>query len=385
MARLSESWPRQALCLAVVLVMSGLAAAQTRYLVTNDDPGVSFYTVGANGLLTLKQHVVTGLSSAGGYFGANRIQALNSGNQQCIYASTAASGEIVGISVSTMTVVGRASGSPTDDGSSNGIGMATNSQYLYAGFTGSNTIGTFVLEEGCGLAFVSDLPVAGLGGGMINGMAVHGNMMVVTFTDGSIESFDISSGTPVPNEDEKYSTATLTSQDATYPNSIDITSDGHFAIFGDTSSAAVIEVSDISSGKLMPTKVYNSTAGISSSNLILSPDETVLYAVSTQGASVTAFLFDKKTGRVSWGCTSEQIRGQSYQWSYLGAAALISNMGNGGGVYVAEFGDPAGIAMVTLQSSSLGRCTLQESVQSPFADGMSHGLISIGTFPPRAF
>ena len=69
-------------------------------------------------------------------------------------------------------------------------------------------------------------------------MAIHGNIMIATYTDGSIESFNISSGTPVSNGDEQYSTATLNSQDATYPNSIDITSDGHYAIFGDTSTSA---------------------------------------------------------------------------------------------------------------------------------------------------
>jgi hypothetical protein len=394
MIGLRESWPRRALylalCLAGVLVVNGLAAAQTQaaqtqYLVTNDDPGVSFYAVAPNGVLTLKQHVLTALSGAGGYFGANRIQTVSSGNQRCVYASTATAGEIVGIPISTLTVAGRASGSATDDGSSNGIGMAINSRYLYASFTGSNTIGTFVLEEGCGLAFVSDLPVSGLAGGMINGMAIHGNIMIATFTDGSIESFDIASGTPTPNGDEKYSTAALTSQGATYPNSIDITSDGHFAIFGDTSSSMVVEVSDISSGKLRPTRAFTSAASISSSNVILSPDESVLYVVNTQGATVSAFLFDKKAGGLIWGCTSAPIRGQSSNWSYLGGAALIRKTGNGLGVYVAEFGDPAAIAMVTLQSSSLGRCSLHESELSPFADGMSPGLISIGAFPPRDF
>jgi sugar lactone lactonase YvrE len=335
--------------------------------------------------LTLKQHLLTALTGAGGYFGASRIQALNSGSQQCIFASTAASGEITGISVKTLTAAGNASGSPTDDGSANGIGMAVNSRYLYASFTGSNTIGTFVVEEGCGLAFVSDVSVAGLAGGMINGMAIHGNMMVATFTDGSIESFDIASGTPLPNGDEQYSTATLTSQYATYPNSIDITSDGRFAIFGDTSSSMVVEVSDISSGKLKPTWVYTSVSSISSSNVILSPDENFLYVVNTQGASVSAIRFNKETGRLTWACTSEPIRGQSAKWSYLGAAGLINNTGSGGGVYVAEFGNPSAIAMVTIQSESFERCSLHETVPSPFADGVSPGLLSIGTFPPRAF
>jgi len=367
--------------------MSGVAACQTRYVVTNNDPGVSVYAVGASGALTLKQQIrlaKPGVGNLGGYFGANRIQTLNSGNQQCIYASVAFIGQIVGIPISTLVANSGASGSATDNGASNGIGLAVNSRYLYASFVDSNTIGTFVLEPGCDLEFVNDVAVSGLAGGSINGMAIHGNMMIATFTDGSIESFDISSGTPTPNDDEKYSTAAVQSMGATYANSIDITSDGRYVIFGDTSSSMVVEVSNLSSGKLSPTTVYTSAASVSSSNVILSPDETILYVVNTQGASVSAFLFDKKTGRLALGCASAPIKGQSSQWSYLGAAALISQAGNGGGVYVAEFGDPAGMAMVTLQSSPFGTCILRETAQSPFAVA-SQGLLSIGTFPPRAF
>lgn len=377
---------RLSLCAVAALAMSGLACGQAQYVVTNDDPGLSFYSVATNGTLSLaKQIQIGGFSNVGGFFGANRIQALNSGGQQCIYASIASTGQIVGVDVSMLAAGGSAGGSATDDGSANGIGLAMSGPYLYASFTGSNTIGTFVIEAGCDLTFVNDVSVSGLAGGMINGMAVHGNMMITTFTDGSIESFDVASGSPVPNGDERYSTATLSSQDATYPNSIDITKDGHFAIFGDTSSSMVVEVSDISSGKLKPTWVYTSLFGISSSNVMLSPDESVLYVVNTQGARVSALQFNKTTGRLRWGCTSQPIRGQSSSWSYLGAAGLISQTGNGGGVYVAEFGNPSGVGMVMLEAGPFGLCALRENTQSPFADPISRGLVSIGTFPPRAF
>jgi sugar lactone lactonase YvrE len=117
---------------------------------------------------------------------------------------------------------------------------------------------------------------------------------------------------------------------------------------------------------------------------MLSPDETVLYVVNTQGATVSALSFDKTTGKLTPGCTSKQIRGESADWSYLGALGLIAQTGNGGGLYVAEFGTPSAIAMVTLASSG-GKCSLQEVPQSPFADPNSQGLLSIGTFPPRSF
>ena len=128
----------------------------------------------------------------------------------------------------------------------------------------------------------------------------------------------------------------------------------------------MVEVSDISSGKLTPTVVYTSKTSINSSNVMLSPDETVLYVVNTEGASVTALFFDKTTGKLSAGCTSGAIRGQSADWSYLAGLALISQTGNGGGVYVAEFGDPSAIAIVRLESSgremyAAGRCRSRRS------------------------
>jgi 6-phosphogluconolactonase (cycloisomerase 2 family) len=386
MKKLRKLWSlRLAVLVAGVLAVSGVGMGAVQYVVTNDDPGVSFYMVAPDGVLTLKQQVQTGgFGNVAGFFGANRISVLDSGNQQCVYASQGSIGEITGIALGTLTIGGSATGSPTDDGSSNGIGLAINSQYLYASFTGSNTIGTFQVLAGCGLAFVNDVSVSGLASGMINGMVVHSNMLIATYTDGTIESFDISAGTPISHGDKQYSTATLNSQDATYPNSIDITSDGHFAIFGDTSTSMVVEVSDISSGMLTPTVVHTSKASISSSNVILSPDETLLYVVNTQGAAVSAILFDKTTGVLSGGCTSGPIKGQSANWSYLGGLGLIAQSGNGGGVYVAEFGAPSSIAMVKLDTAG-EKCTLQEAGKSPFADPNSQGLLSIGTFPPRSF
>ena len=392
MKRYLKTWfLRGTALLAGVLTVSSLAMGATPYVVANDDvifpflSGVSFYQVGSNGQLTLQQRVFTGgFGIGGGFFGANRIAVLNSGGQACVYASDAQSGDIVGIAVSSLSVGGTAQGSKTDAGTSNGIGLAMNSQYLYASFTDSNTIGTFRVQSGCGLSFVKDTAVVGAGGGIINGMATHGNILIATYSDGSIESFDLSGGVPLSNGDKQYSTAAVESRDATYPNSIDITSDGHYAIFGDTSTAVVVEVSDISSGKLTPTVVHRSEASISSSNIMLSPDETLLYVINSQGARVTAFYFDKSTGKVSGGCASGPLRGVSQEWSYLGGLGLIKQTGNGGGVYVAEYGSQSAITMLTFHASGQ-KCWFNEAVKSQAFDPKSSGLLSIGTFPPRSF
>jgi hypothetical protein len=353
---------RGAALLLWICAASGFAAGASgpQYVVTNDDvapffpSGVSFYTVGAGGLLTLKEQVETGGSGiGGGYFAANRVTVLDNGSTQCVFASDASTGDIVGISVSTLELAGSASGSPTDTGTTNGIGLAMNTQYLYASFTDSSTIGTFQVQPGCSLSFVNDVTVSGLQGGIISAMAIHGNMLIATYNDGSIESFNISSGTPVSNGDEQNTVGYLKSQGASYPNGIDITKDGHFAIFGD-------------------------------SNLMLSPDETLLYISNTQGDRITAAFFDASTGKLSAGCTSGKLKSYGTSWSYVASLGFETTTGTGGVLYVAEFGAASSIGMIQVTSAG-GVCTLTELPSSPVADPNSAGLLSIATFPPRGF
>jgi 6-phosphogluconolactonase (cycloisomerase 2 family) len=379
--------------LVLVFLTCGLASAASdpHYVITNDDvppfflSGLSFYNVGPTGVLTFQQEVTTGGSGiGGGYFTSNRVAVLDSGSAQCVYASQATAGNIVGININTLAVGGTASGSPTDAGTSNGIGLAVNTQYLYASFSDSSTIGTFQIQSGCSLTFVNDVSVAGLKRGIVAGMAIHGNIMIVTYADGSIESFDISNGTPVSNGDKQNSTAFLTSQGSTYPNGIDITQDGHYALFGDTSMTTVVEVSDISSGKLTPTVVYNLGNAINSTNIMLSPDETLLYISNTEGDSVSAAFFNPSTGALTTGCTSGKLKNYVSSWSYLASSGTETTTGTGGVLYAAEFGSASGIAMLAVSSSG-GQCTLTELQNSPVADPYSPGLLSITTFPPRSF
>ncbi len=386
----SEPWGVALFLLVSLCFGTGSAAAAgKRYIVTNDDQApkvistASFYTMSAGGQLTLKATVKTGGEGiSGGFFGENRLQMLNDGKSQCVYAAEASSGSVVGINVATLKIGGAATGSSGDTGFSNGMGLAMNPQYLYASFSDSNTIGTFQVKPGCKLTFIGDILVGGLLGGTINAMAIHGDLMVATYTDGSIESFDVSAGTPVSNGDEQKSTGSRGG--STYPGGIDISQDGHFAIFGDTSSTTVVEVSDISSGKLTPTIVYHLGPVRSSNNVMLSPDETLLYISNTQGDRITAAFFDKSTGIITKGCASTRLRGYSIDWSYLGSLALQNHQGTGDTLYVAEFGAPSSIGVVKVTSTG-STCVMKEIAKSPVADSSSSGLLTIGSFPPRAF
>lgn len=390
--RARRSALRRAILAGLVFVLSSFAAASgTQYVLTNDDlvpffvTGVSFYTLGTGGALTLDKQVETGGSGiGGGYFGANRLAVLNNGTTGCVYASEALTGDIVGIVVSTLQVGGSAFGSETDGGTTNGIGLAMNNQYLYASFTDSNTIGTFQVQPGCSLTFISDVSVIGLQLGIIDGMAINGNTLVATYGDGSIESFNIASGPPVSNGDKQNSTGATQSAFASYPTSVKITQDGHYALFGDTSTSSLVEVSDISSGKLTPAVQYTLGKGINSSNILLSPDETLLYIANTQGDEISAAFFNATTGKLTAGCSSGQLKGYVSGWSYLASLALEGSTGTGSVVYVAQFGTASGIAMVNVTSAS-GKCTLTEAAGSPVSDPNTGGLLSISTFPPPAF
>ena len=387
----SRSWLWYLIVILIGICASGVAfaASKPHYVITNDDvppslgTSVSFFTVAPEGLLTLKAKILIGRGGiGGGYFPPDRVNVLDSGNAECAYASVAQTGEIESIGIQTLKLEGHAVGSANDTGAANGVGLAMNAQYLYASFTDHSTIGTFKVLSGCKIKFVSDIAVSGLQGGTIDGMVIHGNIMVATYGDGSIESFDISGGVPVSNGDEQNSTGSRRGN--TYPSGVDITQDGHFAIFGDTSPFTVVEVSDISSGKLTPTVVYGLGNEINSSNVLLSPDESLLYITNNQSGTVTAAFFDKSTGKLSKGCVTRPLKGFVKDWSYVASLALEETTGTGDVLYVAEYGAPSSIAEISVKSSG-GKCTLTESAKSPASDPNSPGLLSIGAFPPRPF
>jgi hypothetical protein len=364
------------------------------YVLTNDDGTThsyaSFYlaggTQGAPTLTFQKSVNTTGLGIGGGFFGTPRLAMAPSSSAQCLYVSDAGSGDVAAINTQTQALVGTFQGSTNDVGTSNGIGIVVNQNYLYAGYTLSNTIATFSVGSGCQLSFLGDITVTPLNGGWISGMALNGNMLVVTYIDGSIQSFNTANGIPISNNDEQNSTGFAS---AYFPDGVDITQDGHFAIFGDAAVTTTVEVSDLSSGKLAPTVMYilgtatNAIGpGVNSANVRLSPDESLLYIGNSQVGYVSAALFNKSTGGVLAGCISPPLKNFYNPWSYVGSLQTRDTTGTGNVLYAAEFGSSIGIINVTSTGST---CTLNEAAASPVSDDLSPGLLSIQVVPPRPF
>lgn len=376
------------------------AASQTKtpdspiYVMTNDDGTlhnyVSFYLAGGtqgSPTLTYQRSVETrGAGIGGGFFGTPRLAMLPSSSAQCLYASDASSNDIAAFNIQTQTQLGIFSGSANDLGTTNGIGMVMNQNYLYAGYSQSNTIATFSVGAGCQLTLLGDITVTPLNGGWIAGMALNGNMLVVTYIDGSIESFNTANGIPIPNNDEQNSTGYA---NAFFPDGVEITQDGHFAIFADASVPSTLEVSDLSSGKLATTVPYIvgiqltvPGPGVNSATLRLSPDESLIYVGNSQNGVITASFFNKNTGKISAGCASPQLNNFYNPWAYVGALMTRDTTGTGNVLYAAEFGSSIAILNVTVAGTN---CTLRETAGSPVNDSLSPGLLNIEVFPPRSF
>ena len=401
-----------------LLALAGVCSAQTRshaaappptapsYIVTSDDAPalygdntISYFVSGGTPTapsLTFQNTVtIGGTGGAGGNFAAHQL--VSDAGAQCLYASDSGSGQIASVNIATQLVTGIFSGSAQDTGTLNGTGLAINSSYLYATYTDSNNIGTFQILPGCQLSFLGDTPVAGLNGGGIYAVAATNSLLIATYGDGSIESFNISGGTPMPNGDQQDSTGFGLDYN-NLPAGIDITQDGHFAIFGDGAIRTVVEVSDISSGHLTPTRVYNLGSGptnpvgptavipgVGSTNVRLSPDESLLFISNNQSGAIAAGFFNTATGAVLPGCISARLSGFYAPWYYLGELVTENTSGSGGVLYVAEFGVPSSIGILTIQTGN-GKCSMTESANSPTVDPLPAGnLLSIWAYPPRPF
>ncbi len=408
---------RLALILALLASTTALCTAQVRrrvtapppsppsYIVTSDDvPAIygdntiSYFEAGgspsAPSLIYQNTVTVGGNGGSGGNFAAHQL--VSDSNAQCLYVSDSASGQVSSVNIQTQLAMGLFSGSAQDTGTLNGMGLALNSSYLYATYTDSNNIGTFQVLPGCQLSFLGDTPVAGLNGGGIYAVAVTNGLMIATYGDGSIESFNIAGGTPISNGDRQDSTG-FTLDDNNLPAGIDITQHGRFAIFGDGAIRTVVEVSDISSGRLTATRVYNLGSGptsigprsflpgVGSTNVRLSPDESLLFISNNQSGGITAGFFNPTTGAVLPGCNSARLSGFYAPWYYLGSLVTENTSGNGGVLYVAEFGIPSSIGILTIQTGN-GSCSFAESSNSPVTDPLPSGkLLSIWAYPPRPF
>ncbi len=337
--------------------------------------------------------------SFGGFFGVPRIASAPDVNTNCVYLSNSGDNTIVSVALNTLQIVGSYSGSVTDNGMPNGIGLAVNANYLYAGYSTSQTIAAFATAPGCGLTFLQDIPAVGKNGGGPTGMSVRNNILVVTYGDGSIQSFDVTNGIPTANNDLQYSlgyagpVTGLNSPLGNVPNGTDISQDGHWAIFGDTSTLSLVEVSSLftfAHTQLARSRpFYTLGTNVDAGTVRLSPDGTLLYMVNSESGTVTAAFFNTATGLLTPGCTSAPLQGFNTR-PWYGQVVTRDTTGTGKVLYVAEFGryideqtPRSAIGILTIAVNG-NKCTLTESPNSPQVLTWP-GALSLGAYPPRPY
>jgi hypothetical protein len=301
--------------------------------------------------------------------------------------------------LNSQTFVGTYSGALTDSGIPDGIGMAVNASYLYAGYGDSQSIGVFSTSPGCGLTFLQSIPAAGVNGGSPTGIAVRNNVLVVSYGDGSTQSFDVTHGIPVPNNDLRNSlgfagpVSGLNSPLGNIPNGVDISQDGRWAIFGDTSTLSLVEVASLFSlahTQLARTRPYYTLGtNVDAGDVHLSPDGTLLYMVNNESGTVTAAFFNTATGLLTKGCTSAPLRNFNFL-PWYGMIVTRDTTGTGKVLYVAEFGrfvdeqgPPSAIGILTIAVNG-NSCTLTEAPGSPVNVPLT-GTLSLGAYPPRPY
>lgn len=374
----------------LLTIFSGSSFAQTagkRYLLTADDKAqgntVGLYQMGGtptDPALKLVKTITTGGSgfARGGFFSSALVAISKHGDDFCAYVGEGGTNDIAGIDLNNgIAVSGRFKASRQDTAGLDGMGLVVADDYVYVSWSGNFTLTTFKILPGCQLQFVGDQDAVGRNIGAIHGMAVHENLLVVTYGDCSIESYDISGGMPVNNNDRELSTGCAHFDE---PSAVTITSDGHYAIFGDIAGAtANVEVSDISSGKLTPTVLHKVGPNTDVNTLALSPDETMIYLVDNLAGTVTAAFFDKATATFSHACTSPTLANFGLLWFYLGGIVEAQTTGTARDLFVTETGHKSGIAMLRVQTRG-DQCQISEAGNSAMPDPRSPALVSITGF-----
>ncbi|MGO4883069.1 MAG: hypothetical protein ACLP59_19935 [Bryobacteraceae bacterium] len=283
------------------------ASKTKHYLYTNDRQSVNTSSVfEIHGTATSPQPLTLetgGNGSAGVSPAAKMVIATNVGTEGCFYVANPGSNNITAFAVTGNQCVGKY-------GTAENLnGMASNGSSLYAAtggdFNENQGIATFQISAGCGLTLTGNVDASGLP----NGMAAHGNLLVVTYGNGYIESFTNTAGVLSSNGDLEY-TAGKDHTPVLTPESVDISQNGQFAIFGDDGSTTAIEISDISSGKLTPTVLHDKLgAGLNANDIMLSPNDDLLYVANTGPATITGLRFNQTTGTVSLSCISSTLNG----------------------------------------------------------------------------
>ena len=165
---------------------------------------------------------------------------------------------------------------------------------------------------------------------------------------------------------------------------VQVTSDSRFALFtgNDDAGAPLVEVYPIKRDNSLgaETDYPGLGTGVGSNSILVSPDERFLFIGNFASGQITTLNFNKKTGAVSYACSSNVLNGFQTIWGTTEGMATETTTGAGGYLYVAE--NAGGLSA----NSSIGVVAIDENTGctseisgSPFANPNAPGSFSIAS------
>lgn len=369
-------------------------------------------------LLTSSPFATFGTGAAAFPSPLQQVAISYSSSQNCLFASDplpsspSPTGDVAEFSLNptsgTLTYVGSVADPSNPGGFANklipiAIDRRLGFPYFFAAFTGENKILFYKVNPStCQLFWASSTAAVGLTGSPVRAMAVTKSgphVLVVTYGDGSIQSFKIGGGTLTPMA--IFNSTGFTNQTGR-PSGVDIIKNGKFAVFGDNQAGfAEVEVAPILlSGNLGPTIDYGGPAtasginlgpGLDSQNVWISPGQVsgnfyLFITNNSSGQVTTARISPAGVVNNAVACTGVFTNPTTLApaaWSVPAGLHTVKATGNGAGLVVAEYGSPSSVALLKIQGPT--GCTV-EVPGSPYTDTNSNlGLLSIDVFPSRPY
>ena len=317
----------------------------------------------------------TGWGIGGGYIGTSAQAVVHMGANLCIFIADPGSDDIA--SFNSKVHVANYS-DPTGSGAWTGTAIAVHGTTLFAGYSASVNIGVWTINPDCSLTLANsaaNTPTPD----PVNDLAVSpdGKTLIATYGYQNVDSFAIS-GTALTEKGPFTAVG--------YPAGIDITSDSNFVLVGDFSTNQTqVEIFPIHSDSTLGASdsYLIAQGGADSNNIWISPDETLLYVSNNISFQVTTLKFTEGASpqhRLTFDClTTLKSAGRTIY--NTGGLATEATSGNGAFLYVAEAGNPSGIALLQVPQ---GGCPTEVS-GSPFNNATNWWPITLTVDPPRPF
>lgn len=365
---------------ALLLGLLSRLQAQNMYVFTNDSPGSGPNTVSAlrvNADKTLSPipgtPFFTGGSGGAGLFGSFRSALSPDG--QFLFASNAGSSDVSVFTINANDgVLTLIQGSPFSTGGSgvSGISLSVtpDGKFLYASDAGSNTVTAFRVASHGALTMIGS-PISA--GGIPDGTKVtpDGRFLAVTLVDANqVAMFNIGSdGSLIPVFGSPF-----TGLGSALATSVDVNCGSDLLFANNLTFATEVQVFGIDKegvlGSIAGSPFQSTAGGGSSNNILLSPDNSTLFA-SNNGdpGSITVF-------RVAPDGSLSLVLGSPFPTTGGFVPTGMATSRDGSVLFVANLTSSVGVFTVANDG------TLAQVPGSPFATGHDVGFSALVAWPP---